>query len=318
MTDSTAAARPNLPVVPQRFLVIGASGFVGRHLMQRLDSLGIPAVGTRSRSGKRALRENLVPFDLASDRIADVLDPAFVDPSQPASLHAAICATVDNMDACFREAAHYRRIYVDGICRLIDDLVALRVRPVFFSTCYVFDGKKGFYSEEDPVSPANEYARQKYAVEQHLAAHAPNGWTLRLDKIVGDDPAEETLFTQWLRLVRENQPITCIADSELSPTYVGDVVEAVLLSAARSLTGMHHVANPERFLRIDLARAFCRSLGMPNHPIVERPLDAFRFTDARALKSSLDGSRFEKLTGIQHTPMATVLARFQRRVDLSW
>lgn len=314
MSAPADAAHPEIPDVPQRFLVIGASGFVGRHLMQRLDSLGIPAVGTRSRSGKRALRENLVPFDLANDRIADVLDPSFFDSPQPASLNAAICATVDNMDACFRDAAHYHRIYVDGICRLIDDLVALGVRPVFFSTCYVFDGAKGFYSENHPVSPVNEYARQKYAVEQHLAAHAPNGWTLRLDKIVGDDPGEETLFTHWLRLVRENRPIVCIADSELSPTYVGDVVEAVWRSAEWNLSGLHHVANPERFLRVDLARAFCRSLGVPNHPVVERPLKDFGFADARALKSSLNGSRFEKLTGIQHTSMATVLARFAQRL----
>jgi len=308
------AARPALPDARHRFLVIGASGFVGSHLIRRLASLGIPALGTRSRSGKRPAAAPLVPFDLASDRIADVLNPGFLRQDPPATLHAAICATVDNMDACYREAAHYRRIYVDGTCRLIDDLVALGVRPVFFSTCYVFDGGKGFYSEDDPISPVNEYARQKYAVEQHLATHAPSGWTLRLDKIVGDDPTEESLFTQWLRRVRENRPITCIADSELSPTYVGDVVEAVLLSASKGLTGMHHVANPERFLRIDLARAFCRHLGVPNHPMVEHSLEDFGFADARALKSSLNGSRFQRLTGIQHTPMATVLARFAQRL----
>lgn len=313
------AAAAQDPAVPntgspadERFLIIGASGFIGRHLLAHLRSLGIPSVGTRSLSRKRLGVPGLIPFDLDHDRIVDTVGHDFFTGPHP--VQAVLCAAVDNMDWCYRERETSRRIYVDRSCQLIDDLVAVGARPTFISTCFVFDGAEGHYDEDHPLSPVNEYARQKLDVERHLATAAPAGWTLRLDKIVGDDPAEETLFTQWLRLLRAGQPIVCIADSVLSPTFVEDVAEAIRLGARHRLSGVHHVANPQEFLRADLARLFCSALGTPDHPVVEKPLAEFRFTDARALKSSLDGSRFARLTGIRHTPMDEVIERFRHKI----
>jgi dTDP-4-dehydrorhamnose reductase len=294
------------------FLIIGASGFIGSHLLAHLTAQGIPAVGTRSRSGKRLGVPNLIPFDLDHDRIVDTVGRDFF--AGPNPVQAVVCAAVDNMDWCFRERETSRRIYVDRTCRLMDDLVSVGARPTFISTCFVFDGAEGNYDEDHPVSPVNEYARQKLEVEQHLAAHAPQAWTLRLDKIVGDSPAEETFFTQWYRLLEAGQPIVCIADSILSPTFVEDVAEAIRLGASHRLAGVHHVANPEQFLRADLARLFCRAFGAPDHPILEKPLAQFGFTDARALKSSLNGSRFAHLTGLRHTSMKEVIQRFHARI----
>jgi len=296
----------------EKFLIIGASGFIGRHLLAHLQSRGIPAPGTRSRSGRRLGAPGLIPFDLDLDRIVDTLGHDFFTGPEP--VQAVVCAAVDNMDWCYRERETSRRLYVDRTCQLLDDLVAIGARPTFISTCFVFDGAEGNYDEDHPVSPVNEYARQKLDVERHLTAHAPRAWTLRLDKIVGDDPAEETLFTQWLRLLKAGQPIVCIADSILSPTFVGDVAEAIRLGAMHRLAGVHHVANPEQFLRTVLARKFCEAMGKPDHPVVEKPLTEFRFTDARALKSSLNGSRFARLTGIQHTSMGDVLSRFRSKL----
>lgn len=294
------------------FLIVGASGFIGRHLLAHLTNLGIPVVGTRSRSGKRLGVPGLIPFDLDHDRIVDTVGREFFEGPHP--VEAVICAAVDNMDWCYRERETSRRIYVDRTCRLIDDLVAIGARPTFISTCFVFDGAEGHYDEDHPVSPINEYARQKLDVERHLAARAPQSWTLRLDKIVGDDPAEETFFTQWFRLLQAGQPIVCIANSILSPTFVEDVAEAIRLGAIHRLAGVHHVANPEQFLRADLARLFCRALGTPDHPVIEKPLAEFRFTDARALKSSLNGSRFARLTGLRHTAMNEAMRRFHARI----
>lgn len=290
-----------------KFLIVGASGFIGRHLLAQVRQRGWSVVGTQS----RARQPDLVRFDLDADRIVPAVGAGFFAGPEP--VHAVICAAVDNMDWCFRERETSRRLYVDRIVRLIDDLREVGARPIFLSTCFLFDGAVGHYSESDPIAPVNEYARQKHAVEQHLAATTPDSWTLRLDKVVGDDPAEETLFTQWYRRLRDGQPVVCLAESVLSPTYVGDVARAILLAAERRLTGLHHVANPEQFLRRDLALAFAIALSLPAN-IVERPLAEFRFEDARALKSSLDGSRFAALTGFRATPMRDVFAEFARRL----
>ena len=179
-----------------KLLVIGGSGFIGGHLIRHARAQGIEVVGTHRKSPQ----PGLLPFDLDQDRIVDAMGRSFFQGPEP--VHAVVCAAVDNMDWCWRERETSRRLYVDRIVRLIDDLRGIGARVIFISTCFVFDGAVGHYNEDHPVSPVNEYARQKFAVEQHLTEACPQSWTLRLDKVVGADPAEPTLLTQWHRLIQ--------------------------------------------------------------------------------------------------------------------
>lgn len=291
-----------------KFLVVGASGFVGRNILAHVRSLGFEAVGTQSRP-----REiGLVKFDLLQDRIADCVERSFFEQNE--TVHVVICAVVSDMDRCFQDRETSRRINVENTIRLIEDVRALKARPVFLSSCFVFDGTTGYYTEEHPLSPANEYGRHKAEVENHLRAHAPDAFVARLDKIVGDRPDEHQLFAHWYKRMRENQPIVCIRGSLLSPTYVRDVAQAIVVACQEELHGVYHVANPEFFHRDELARQFCYELGRtPN--VITKPLEEFNFPDNRALKSYLDGSRFANASDMRFTPMREVFQKFRRNVE---
>ena len=290
-----------------KFLVIGASGFVGGNMLEHFKSQGHEALGTQSRPRQK----ELLTFDLLEDRIKDRVDKAFFKGPEP--INVVISAVISDMDLCKTNRPMAYKVNVEKTIQLIDDSVALGANIIFLSTCYVFDGTLGYYNEEHQRAPANEYGRHKAEVEAYLQSRAPGAFIARLDKIVGDNPADNQLFAHWHKRLSNNEPILCLEGSLLSPTYVMDVARAVVLAGEKGLVGIYHVSNSEFFYREELARQFCCALGEPAN-VISKPMSEFNFQDNRALKSYLDGSRFVRATGMHFTSMREVFAKFSRRI----
>ncbi|HXR08562.1 MAG TPA: sugar nucleotide-binding protein [Candidatus Acidoferrum sp.] len=290
-----------------RFLIVGASGFIGGNILAYVRSLGFEAVGTQARSR----RDGLVTFDLLRHRIADRVDRSFFQATEP--VHVLICAVLGNVDLCLTDRGTARAINVEKTVQLIDDITALGAKTTFFSTGYVFDGQAGYYNEDAPVAPINEYGRHKVEVEEHLRRRAPGSLVLRLEKIIGDNPAENHFLAQCYKSICANQPILAIEGAMLSPTWVMDVARGFVRSCEMGLDGLYHLSNSECFYRDELARQFCHALGKtPN--VITKPLAEFHFAEKRPLKSYLDGSRFVKKTGLHFTPVREVFHQFIRRL----
>ena len=80
-----------------KFLIVGASGFLGRHVLARASSLGHETVGTQCRSQRPAL----VTFDLLRGRISERVSPSFLGGDGP--IFGVIAATISPIDRCVLE-----------------------------------------------------------------------------------------------------------------------------------------------------------------------------------------------------------------------
>ncbi len=284
-------------------VVFGASGFLGSHILPEFESRGWTVRGTRADSPG----ENLARFDLRTDRFADLSKSL---PNGGRDLRVAvICSAVCQIDRCFREPERSRLINVENTKQLIDDLAERGVRVIFPSTSHALDGEAGDYDEDSPTRPVSEYGRQKVAVENYLQVRPVRSLILRLDKVIGDNPREPHLLSEWEALRTARRPIRCIQGQVLSPTLVDDVARSVAAAADQNLTGLYHVANPEHFERAELARLFLECAG-DSLDVTEEPLERFSFADRRPLKTSLNGSRFANATGVEFTSMRSVIRSF--------
>jgi dTDP-4-dehydrorhamnose reductase len=52
-----------------------------------------------------------------------------------------------------------------GTCNLVKICSDNNIKLIFFSTSYIYEGKKGFYNEKDPVLPWNNYGWSKLGAE---------------------------------------------------------------------------------------------------------------------------------------------------------
>ena len=308
VAENGATVRGSVGQDTARFLVVGASGFVGQHVWEHVKSLGLEVVGTQA----RARKPELVTFDILQDTLTDCVGRSFF--AREGQVFVILCAAVSDMDRCLQDRELSHRVNVERTIQLINEAYTLDAKPVFISTGFVFDGTVGYYAEDAPLSPVNEYGRFKAEVEVYLWNKAPETFVVRLDKTVSDAPHPQNLFSEWHERLTQDLPIICIQGQLFSVTCIKDIARAIVLGCQCGLTGLFHVANSEYFYRDELARQFCYTAGkIPN--VICRPLDEFNFVDNRALKSYLDGSKFVEATGFRFTSMRQVMQEFLRNVQ---
>src|SRR5262249_51950009 len=136
--------------VSRPFLILGASGFIGAHLHAALGpERGVATYHRTPIAG--GLR-----FDPLTMRVGETILP-----NAPGLTHAFVLYGMTNIDQCARcpELAH--RINVESVKRVIDDLIAAGIVPVFASSDAVFDGTREMWTELDPVNPVLTYGRHK-------------------------------------------------------------------------------------------------------------------------------------------------------------
>lgn len=285
-----------------RFLVIGASGFVGSNIFAYLRAMGHEVLGTQCKSQKKGL----IQFDLLNQNLEECIKPEYL--SKDRKVFVIICAALSQIDRCLLERDISYKINVENTIKLIKYCINHNATPVFLSTSAVYDGHLGYYNEDSPHAPICEYGRHKDEVEHFLLKEAPQSFILRLDKIIGGDPDGKHMFADWYQTIREGKQIICI-DQLFSPTYVNDIAKAILIASTSGLTGAYNVATPEFFTRLELAKQFVAATGKEVE-IVLKSHEEFNFADPRLVKSYLDGSRFINKTGMRFTSMRKVFHSF--------
>ena len=282
-----------------KFLVVGASGFLGQHLLAYIKKAGYEAVGTQSESRK----PELLTFNLLMHRIEERVDPSFFKSDK--KVFVVICAALSQMDRCLKEKELSHKINVENTIELIKDIRKLKAIPVFISTNCVYNGKDGYYNEESVHDPISEYGRHKDEVEQYLNANTPEAFILRLDKIVSDEVSGKHMFTDWYQLIEEQKPIVCF-DQLMAPTYANDVGESIIRGCQLGLKGAYNVCNPEFFSRVELAKQFMLALG-EKVDILLKTHEELKFVDSRIQNSYMDSTKFIKKTGIRFTSMSELM-----------
>ena len=128
--------------------------------------------------------------------------------------HAAAWTDVDGAEADPERAA---RVNVEGT----RNVVALEVPVVYFSTDYVFDGRKdGPYTESDEPSPLSVYGRTKLAGEQQVR----EGWIVRSSWLFGW--TSRNFVRTMLELGSKQDEVAVVDDQRGSPTFVGHLAQA--------------------------------------------------------------------------------------------
>lgn len=286
-----------------KFLVIGASGFIGSHLMDELRRSGHEAIGTASRTGIRGL----LKFDLLSDTLSNSIPHRFFESEEPPVV--VLTAVQGNMDLCLADSEKSRIINATKPIELLREASSLGCRIIFLSTGHVFDGSIGNRRETDPINPVNQYAHQKFEVEEFLRSELPDSLIARMDKVVGEDLRHPHLLENWWNLAHQRKPLLCVKGMEISPTSVIDIARGLTRAAELGLSGIYHLAGPDRMTRAEFAARFCAA-GALDSEIIEKPLAEFAFLDGRALKSSLNSEKFHRVTGVSFSPAEQILERF--------
>jgi len=216
-----------------KLLILGGSSYIGQHLIKRLlpDKYTATYASHPFEGGRK--------FDCTAERLSESID------NVETFGQALLLLGDTEPNSCVLHPQRSKSINVDGITRVIDDLVEKDVRIIFVSSEFVFDGKKGQYVETDLASPILLYGTQKLIIERYLEKYSKNFAVLRLAKVYGGEIGDGTLFTNWLPVIEQRTLEKCASDQCFSPIHVEDVVDALLKTVESDLQGIFHVGGPE-------------------------------------------------------------------------
>jgi uncharacterized protein YbjT (DUF2867 family) len=236
-----------------RILVLGGSGFVGRHLVNRLvvDGWNV-VVPTRHR--ERAKHLILLPT-------VDVLEADVHDPVMLERLASGIDAAI-NLVGILNESRRgdFDPAHIELARKLVAACRAARVPRLLHMSALNADARA-----------PSKYLRSKGEAEA-LVADADLAWTIfRPSVIFGREDSFLNLFARIQRFL----PVVALAcaDARFQPVYVGDVANAFVhaLSDDRTHRRRYELCGPKVYTLRELV-AYVGELSAYNRPIV--PLGA--------------------------------------------
>lgn len=287
-----------------RSLVLGASGFVGRHLLRALGPAR--AVGTFH----SAAQPDMLRFDALKDDIGTLLDR-----TGPFDTTYILIAE-SRIDRCAAEPERSHALNVASVCRIIDAVQERNILPVFASTDCVFDGAHGGYGETDAAEPILTYGRQKRIVEEYLEASGAPYVVARLSKVVDAGPEGGGMLGEWIRAIRDGKASRCAADQRFSAVDARDVVRALVALGAGAPPGVYHVGGPRPWDRASLFQALVEAIRQ--HADVAPAMHLCRindfpeFLESRPLDVSMNSDKLARATGIKAREMTETCAEIAR------
>ncbi len=166
-----------------------------------------------------------------------------------------------------------------------------KIRFVTFSSDLVFDGLKNeHYVESDERSPLNVYGRSKAEAELRVLEHLSNALVIRTSAFFG--PWDRFNFVHAvLDTLAKGRSFFAAADITISPTYVPDLVNAVLDLLIDGEHGVWHVANAGHVTWAEFARLAALKSGRDASAVMSRPARALGFVAPRPSFTALTSER---------------------------
>ena len=244
-----------LRLAGQRVVVTGAGGQLGRLLVPagRRSGATVIAFGSRPDAGTD------VAVDLAEREAAmDALRAAKPD----VVIHAAACTDVDGIE---REPKRGEQSNARATQNVVDATKDAGAYLIAVSTDMVFPGDGGApYAEDAPTAPISAYGCSKLMAESSVLEAASGFAVARTAWLYGG--AGKHFPRTVLTVLRDRGEMEVVDDEFGSPTYAGDLAEALVQLAIQRGEGTFHVVNSGRASRFTLARETARIAGFdPEH-----------------------------------------------------
>jgi len=272
-----------------RVLITGASGLLGRHVMQEFKQNKWVVKGLAFSRAKG----DLVKVDL-TDKLA--VEDVFRSFKPSVVVH---CAAERRPDVVEKDEQKYDNINAAVPLDLANLCAKFRAFLLHISSDAVFDGTTPPYKPTDQTNPLSAYARQKLAAEEAAKKCARYG-ILRVPVLYGKiENIDESSITKLLESVKKFPQPTEVSDYEIRfPTHCGDIAFVCRQMAEYSLlhpswNGVFHWSSEEQYTKYTIAKLIAEIFSLPSDHLVgkKEPSSGAK----RAKNSQLDSSDLKAL-----------------------
>jgi len=291
-----------------KMLVIGASGLIGNRFME-LARNKFEVYGTYNShqiEGNNLYKLNVVnradTFNLIKKISPDVvIDTHFLN----------------SVDYCETHREEAWSVNVEGAKNVAEACLDYGSKLVFFSTDYVFDGKKMKYSEKDKARPLNYLGINKATVEQMLELLDMNHITVRTSVVYGKGGLNKVNFVFWLiQKLKAGEKVSIVTDQKNNPTFADNIVEQVLYLLKKNKRGIYHITGRECLSRYDFSLKIADVFGL--NPDLINPITSVELHQMakRPTVVNMSVAKVERETGLKQDDVLTGLKKYKIQLEM--
>lgn len=283
-------------------MITGSNGLLGQKLVEqfsRIDKYNLILTSIEEKSVFDEKRLMYAQVDTTNrQRLRSIIDEFEPD----VIVHTAAFTDVDR---CETERELAWRTNVGSVENLVYAAKLVGARLIHISSDYVFDGKKGPYSELDRPNPISYYGKTKLASENVLRMSEIPFTIIRTMVLYGVAQNVKLNFALWVvKELSEGHTIRVVDDQWGNPTLADDLAFAILKVIEMGRTGCYHIAGPDLVNRYEFAVAIAKEFNFNTKRIQPIQTSQLKQPAPRPLRSGFITLKAEtdlnlKMSGIQ-------------------
>ena len=289
-----------------KILVLGGSGLVGDHFI----------TNSKSNDFITTYRNNVTNFsNVISVKINLPQDwpklEELILKEKPDIVLNSIAYS--NSDFCETNREETYMLHVKISEKITTICSKINSKIVFLSTDYVFDGKKGNYTENDKTNPINYYGHTKDLAEKIILKNE-NNLVLRTAMVYGLSSK-----VRFLRYVIENlkkdQEINTYDDIFNSATLLGDLTNGISKAIELDASGIYHIVGSSCVSRFDFAKTVAKVFNFNENLVKPVSIISAKLKAQRAVKPCLNNSKAVKTFNIKFSSINEGIKQVYERRD---
>lgn len=279
----------------KKILLTGATGLIGRAINECLFK--DHEVICTSSSPTTDIAGQHFAFDLKL--ISDI--PQFLETHSPeVVIHTAAITSVDYAELHHSETHLLNVIATEAIAKWCQISGA---RLIYFSTDFVFDGKRDNYCERDKPNPLSYYGKTKLISEEFIASLLDNYAIIRPVLVYGSLPNLPRLNFPLLveAKLSQGQSMNITADQFRKPTYVFDVAKITDALIEPVYNGIVNISGSELVNMYEFATMVAERFNLDKKLLIPIETKQMRQAGKRPMISGFDNALIDQLFGFKPT-----------------
>ncbi|QTD37229.1 NAD(P)-dependent oxidoreductase [Polaribacter batillariae] len=297
----------------KKIVITGSNGLLGQSLLNLLlqEKEKYEVIGF-SRGKNRSGRDDFkyISIDITEELILkeklQEIKPAVI-------INTAAMTQVDDCENN-KEACDLLNVTV--VKWLTEISKVINAHLIHISTDFIFDGKKGNYTETDTPNPLSYYGLSKLKSEEILTKSNINYTILRTILVYGKvfDMSRNNIVLWVKKMLAQKQEITIVNDQFRTPTYVEDLAMACKISLDKKATGIYHIASNELLSVYEIAQQIADAFALDKSFIKPTSTSTLNQTAARPAKTGFDLSKTNKELDFYPKSFKEDLERFKEKL----
>jgi dTDP-4-dehydrorhamnose reductase len=271
------------------YLIVGASGFLGRYFVAALNKAQLPYIATYG-SGEH--EKGWMKLDITDANAFSTIDVS--------EMNVIWLAAVSKPDTVYSDTSKAYQINVSAVKEFFNKYKPRNFCFASSDVVYGEGGLKNKFTETSRISPINEYGLQKAEAEQVVLQN--NGLVVRYPYLFGKSlNTKKHFYDEISDSLQNNKQIELIADSYRSSIDFSQAADLTLKLILEGEKGIYNICGDGPVSKYDIGLKIAEENGASKDILVRKNMaESNVYSSSRAQDILMDNSKLKDRLNLNH------------------